>query len=115
MPKLRLRGDWSDTGPEARPERDLTAEGGEAPMSLHATLMHRMTQVLSRMLNDPATRAALNPSIGPQTSPGDRESTTHVFTSTPNVFQPKSPQPIEDEVIYPYQYQQRYTGHRNVR
>lgn len=23
--RLRLRGDWSDTGPDARPERDTTA------------------------------------------------------------------------------------------
>lgn len=62
--RLRLRGDWSDTGPDARPE----SEGGrlngteiaQARPILHTSLMQRMTDVLSRMLNDPATRAALN-------------------------------------------------------
>lgn len=27
--RLRLRGDWSDTGPDARPERDTTATVSE--------------------------------------------------------------------------------------
>lgn len=42
--RLRLRGDWSDTGPDARPERRLA----------------HMTEILSRMLADPRTRANLN-------------------------------------------------------
>ncbi|XP_049786916.1 DDB1- and CUL4-associated factor 6-like isoform X1 [Schistocerca cancellata] len=61
--RLRLRGDWSDTGPDARPEREGGRRGAEvaqARPTLHATLMQRMTDVLSRMLNDPATRAALS-------------------------------------------------------
>ncbi|XP_019761991.2 DDB1- and CUL4-associated factor 6 isoform X1 [Dendroctonus ponderosae] len=60
--RLRLRGDWSDTGPDARPERDVsTSVGiGQARPQLQATLMQRMTDVLSRMLNDPMTRAALS-------------------------------------------------------
>ncbi|KYB29923.1 DDB1- and CUL4-associated factor 6-like protein [Tribolium castaneum] len=60
--KLRLRGDWSDTGPDARPERDTTTTVsiGQARPQLHATLMQRMTDVLSQMLNDPMTRAALS-------------------------------------------------------
>lgn len=32
----------------------------QARPTLHGTLMQRMTDVLSRMLNDPATRAALS-------------------------------------------------------
>lgn len=36
------------------------AEVAQARPTLHATLMQRMTDVLSRMLNDPATRAALS-------------------------------------------------------
>lgn len=34
LPKLRLRGDWSDTGPEARPERDPAAapDGNQEPL-----------------------------------------------------------------------------------
>lgn len=61
--RLRLRGDWSDTGPDARPQNYLLPGGGgasQARPTLHGTLMQRMTDVLSRMLNDPATRAALS-------------------------------------------------------
>ncbi|XP_030764489.1 DDB1- and CUL4-associated factor 6-like [Sitophilus oryzae] len=60
--RLRLRGDWSDTGPDARPERETstTVGIGQARPQLQATLMQRMTDVLSRMLNDPMTRAALS-------------------------------------------------------
>ncbi|XP_034937324.1 DDB1- and CUL4-associated factor 6-like isoform X2 [Chelonus insularis] len=62
--RLRLRGDWSDTGPDARPEREggrrNGAEIAQARPMLHTSLMQRMTDVLSRMLNDPATRAALS-------------------------------------------------------
>ncbi|CAG9773673.1 unnamed protein product [Ceutorhynchus assimilis] len=62
--RLRLRGDWSDTGPDARPERDTTSTFGigigQARPQLPTTLMQRMTDVLSRMLNDPMTRAALS-------------------------------------------------------
>lgn len=81
--RLRLRGDWSDTGPDARPEREggrrsgtgkvhsartfsarngacCSSEIAQARPVLHTSLMQRMTDVLSRMLNDPATRAALS-------------------------------------------------------
>lgn len=60
--RLRLRGDWSDTGPDARPERELSRRGvvGQARPQLQATIMHRMTEVLSRMLADPRTRIGLN-------------------------------------------------------
>ncbi|XP_066594229.1 DDB1- and CUL4-associated factor 6-like isoform X2 [Prorops nasuta] len=62
--RLRLRGDWSDTGPDARPEREGGRRHGlefaQARPVLHNSLMQRMTDVLSRMLNDPVTRAALS-------------------------------------------------------
>ncbi|KAK9506953.1 hypothetical protein O3M35_008795 [Rhynocoris fuscipes] len=59
--RLRLRGDWSDTGPDARPQNEaVTGGNSHARPTLHGTLMQRMTDVLSRMLNDPATRAALS-------------------------------------------------------
>lgn len=38
----------------------MFADAAQARPTLHATLMQRMTDVLSRMLNDPATRAALS-------------------------------------------------------
>ena len=62
--KLRLRGDWSDTGPNSRPEMlservpPSERESG-VDRGLHTTLMQRMTDALSRMLNDPGTRMAM--------------------------------------------------------
>ncbi|CAL4066049.1 unnamed protein product, partial [Meganyctiphanes norvegica] len=61
LKRLRLRGDWSDTGPQALPEsemRNQRGDVGQARPTLHATLMQRMTDVLSRMLNDPGPRPA---------------------------------------------------------
>ncbi|XP_075155468.1 DDB1- and CUL4-associated factor 6-like [Haematobia irritans] len=59
--RLRLRGDWSDTGPDARPERENTGRGevGQVRPQLQANIMNRMTEVISRMLNDPRTRMGL--------------------------------------------------------
>lgn len=51
--KLRLRGDWSDTGPEARPLSEVSAQSRP---QLNSGLMNRMTGLLSRMLNDPRHR-----------------------------------------------------------
>jgi hypothetical protein len=94
MKRLRLRGDWSDTGPNARPEPAAASseEGGVVPEEAAAqdpddivpqqggseerpdhdedgagrrgppvnmNLMQRMTDALSRMLNDPSTRLAM--------------------------------------------------------
>lgn len=60
--RLRLRGDWSDTGPDARPERELgnRVSVGQARPQLQATIMRRMTEVLSRMMADPRTRINLS-------------------------------------------------------
>ena len=68
--RLRLRGDWSDTGPHSRPETEARQgqqqERGESGASERETretyqlsLMQRMTDALSRMLNDPSTRLAM--------------------------------------------------------
>ncbi|XP_071114016.1 DDB1- and CUL4-associated factor 6-like [Haliotis cracherodii] len=48
--RLRLRGDWSDTGPNARPERERIQDetGRQSP---HATLMQRMSEMLTRWLD----------------------------------------------------------------
>ena len=67
--KLRLRGDWSDTGPNSRPETEARqqpsvvgeereSESQQGPAG-QASLMQRMTDALSRMLNDPSTRQAM--------------------------------------------------------
>lgn len=55
--KLRLRGDWSDTGPEARPISEVSAQSRP---QLNSGLMNRMTGLLSRMLNDPRQRQVRN-------------------------------------------------------
>lgn len=55
--KLRLRGDWSDTGPEARPLSEVSAQSRP---QLNSGLMNRMTGLLSRMLNDPRQRHTRN-------------------------------------------------------
>ena len=72
--KLRLRGDWSDTGPHSRPETEARAgqssgsgtsgAGSQSQQergsqdsdreSYQISLMQRMTDALSRMLNDPS-------------------------------------------------------------
>jgi nuclear receptor interaction protein len=54
MKRLRVRGDWSDTGPNARPEseRDQT-EVPNRPRTLHSSLMQRMSDVLTRIFNSP--------------------------------------------------------------
>ena len=56
--RLRLRGDWSDTGPDARPESEMNrrVEIGQVRPQLQSNIMSRMTEVISRMLNDPRTR-----------------------------------------------------------
>ncbi|KAJ9594700.1 hypothetical protein L9F63_014034, partial [Diploptera punctata] len=97
--RLRLRGDWSDTGPDARPEREGGRRGeiAQARPTLHATLMQRMTDVLSRMLNDPATRAALsgggedslegdeNQGVDPQPSTSQStEASSEILQAPPN-------------------------------
>lgn len=56
MKRLRVRGDWSDTGPNARPESERGQETQETlnrPRSLHSNLMQRMSEVLTRIFNAP--------------------------------------------------------------
>ena len=43
MKRLRLRGDWSDTGPEARPGDQSSVEGG--------TLMNRMSRMFTQWID----------------------------------------------------------------
>lgn len=72
--RLRLRGDWSDTGPDARPENDNSGrvESGQFRPQLQANIMSRMTEVISRMLNDPRTRLGLTSHIQDTQQQGQR-------------------------------------------
>ncbi|XP_075870648.1 DDB1- and CUL4-associated factor 6 isoform X3 [Nelusetta ayraudi] len=93
--RLRLRGDWSDTGPRARPESERERDGEQSP---NVSLMQRMSDMLSRWFEEaseaqssrgsrPPTRAravrpegASQPPAGPaggstqEPKPGERPS-----------------------------------------
>lgn len=94
MKKLRLRGDWSDTGPNSRPETEIR-EGAVGPVNaqesdrstVQAQLLQRMTEALSRMLNDPGTRMAmqsLNSGSGESSSSNNSGGPTASETSNSN-------------------------------
>ncbi|XP_069060259.1 DDB1- and CUL4-associated factor 6 isoform X6 [Pleurodeles waltl] len=55
--RLRLRGDWSDTGPRARPESERDREGEQSP---NVSLMQRMSDMLSRWFEDASEVAQSN-------------------------------------------------------
>ncbi|KAG0423058.1 hypothetical protein HPB47_001151, partial [Ixodes persulcatus] len=78
MKRLRVRGDWSDTGPNARPECEMRALGEQQPRSLHASLMQRMSDVLTRMFNSSTTasssRGRAAPSLSSSSSPSPVQS-----------------------------------------
>lgn len=60
MKRLRIRGDWSDTGPNARPEAE--SRESEEPNSSRANIAHAMRNILSRMLNTTQARSRSNAS-----------------------------------------------------
>uniref|UniRef100_A0A147BDM5 Putative nuclear receptor interaction protein n=1 Tax=Ixodes ricinus TaxID=34613 RepID=A0A147BDM5_IXORI len=80
MKRLRVRGDWSDTGPNARPECEMrdAALGEQQPRSLHASLMQRMSDVLTGMFNSSTTasssRGRAAPSLSSSSSPSPVQS-----------------------------------------
>ncbi|XP_066456422.1 DDB1- and CUL4-associated factor 6 isoform X2 [Eleutherodactylus coqui] len=49
LKRLRLRGDWSDTGPRSRPERERERDGDQVT---NASLMQRMSDMLSRWFEE---------------------------------------------------------------
>ncbi|KAF7656462.1 hypothetical protein LDENG_00040990 [Lucifuga dentata] len=61
--RLRLRGDWSDTGPRARPESERERDGEQSP---NVSLMQRMSDMLSRWFEE-ASEARNNRGTRPQT------------------------------------------------
>lgn len=74
MKRLRVRGDWSDTGPNARPEREMRAMGEQQPRSLHASLMQRMSDVLTRMFNTTMSRNRTTLSLSSSSSASSAQS-----------------------------------------
>uniref|UniRef100_A0A1A7Y4L7 Ddb1 and cul4 associated factor 6 n=1 Tax=Iconisemion striatum TaxID=60296 RepID=A0A1A7Y4L7_9TELE len=63
--RLRLRGDWSDTGPRARPESERERDGEQSP---NLSLMQRMSDMLSRWFEE-ASEAQSSRGTRPQTRP----------------------------------------------
>uniref|UniRef100_A0A671P5U4 DDB1- and CUL4-associated factor 6-like n=1 Tax=Sinocyclocheilus anshuiensis TaxID=1608454 RepID=A0A671P5U4_9TELE len=62
--RLRLRGDWSDTGPRARPESERERDGEQSP---NVSLMQRMSDMLSRWFEEASEAQSSRPR--PQTRP----------------------------------------------
>ncbi|KAF8778809.1 DDB1- and CUL4-associated factor 6 like protein [Argiope bruennichi] len=54
MKRLRIRGDWSDTGPNARPEAE--SRDSEEATSSRSSIVRTMTNILTRMLNTSQAR-----------------------------------------------------------
>lgn len=63
--RLRLRGDWSDTGPRARPESERERDGEQSP---NVSLMQRMSDMLSRWFEE-ASEAQSSRGTRPQARP----------------------------------------------
>uniref|UniRef100_A0A672GSA5 Uncharacterized protein n=1 Tax=Salarias fasciatus TaxID=181472 RepID=A0A672GSA5_SALFA len=71
--RLRLRGDWSDTGPRARPESERERDGEQSP---NVSLMQRMSDMLSRWFEE-ASEAQSSRGARPQTRPRGQARSTH--------------------------------------
>uniref|UniRef100_H0WM59 DDB1 and CUL4 associated factor 6 n=1 Tax=Otolemur garnettii TaxID=30611 RepID=H0WM59_OTOGA len=66
--RLRLRGDWSDTGPRARPESERERDGEQSP---NVSLMQRMSDMLSRWFEEASEVAQSNRGRGRSRPRGD--------------------------------------------
>uniref|UniRef100_A0A8C4UND2 DDB1- and CUL4-associated factor 6 n=1 Tax=Falco tinnunculus TaxID=100819 RepID=A0A8C4UND2_FALTI len=82
--RLRLRGDWSDTGPRARPESERERDGEQSP---NVSLMQRMSDMLSRWFEEASEVAQSNRGRGRSRSRGgtnraDAPATNNVPAST---------------------------------
>ncbi|XP_062453158.1 DDB1- and CUL4-associated factor 6 isoform X7 [Rhea pennata] len=82
--RLRLRGDWSDTGPRARPESERERDGEQSP---NVSLMQRMSDMLSRWFEEASEVAQSNRGRGRSRSRGgtnrpDAPATNNVGAST---------------------------------
>ncbi|XP_040517637.1 DDB1- and CUL4-associated factor 6 isoform X7 [Gallus gallus] len=80
--RLRLRGDWSDTGPRARPESERERDGEQSP---NVSLMQRMSDMLSRWFEEASEVAQSNRGRGRSRSRGG---TNRTDASTTNNVPP---------------------------
>uniref|UniRef100_A0A336LFT1 CSON004855 protein n=1 Tax=Culicoides sonorensis TaxID=179676 RepID=A0A336LFT1_CULSO len=125
--RLRLRNDWSDTGPESRPSWEGQETSDPARPS---TVMSRMTEVLSRMLSD-TNRTNFQGNEIPNEHDLDIVNTLQNLTdaSSETNRQPdementnetaETDEKVEDidmkEIPNYSHIKQKYTGHRNSR
>nr|XP_033796934.1 DDB1- and CUL4-associated factor 6 isoform X5 [Geotrypetes seraphini] len=77
--RLRLRGDWSDTGPRARPESERERDGEQSP---NVSLMQRMSDMLSRWFEEASEVAQSNRGRTGSRSRGSTRRTEALATST---------------------------------
>ncbi|XP_042644367.1 DDB1- and CUL4-associated factor 6 isoform X4 [Tyto alba] len=77
--RLRLRGDWSDTGPRARPESERERDGEQSP---NVSLMQRMSDMLSRWFEEASEVAQSNRGRGRSRSRGGTNRTDAPATNT---------------------------------
>ncbi|XP_030327794.1 DDB1- and CUL4-associated factor 6 isoform X3 [Strigops habroptila] len=78
--RLRLRGDWSDTGPRARPESERERDGEQSP---NVSLMQRMSDMLSRWFEEASEVAQSNRGRGRSRSRGGTNRTDAPATNVP--------------------------------
>ncbi|CAL8323078.1 unnamed protein product [Merluccius merluccius] len=104
--RLRLRGDWSDTGPRARPESERERDGEQSP---NVSLMQRMSDMLSRWFEEaseaqgsrggrPQTRprgTAIRPEIGSSTEIDSSGPVAPTVTPTPGPSASERPAEVE--------------------
>ncbi|CAL8267145.1 unnamed protein product [Lota lota] len=91
--RLRLRGDWSDTGPRARPESERERDGEQSP---NVSLMQRMSDMLSRWFEE-ASEAQGNRGGRPQTRPRETPTQGAGTSETPTMCPSTSERPTEVE------------------
>ncbi|XP_075709649.1 DDB1- and CUL4-associated factor 6 isoform X2 [Rhinoderma darwinii] len=82
LKRLRLRGDWSDTGPRSRPESERERDGDQVT---NASLMQRMSDMLSRWFEEASEVAQRG--RGRNQSRGGLQSSTPVSQSTSTEIQ----------------------------
>lgn len=80
--RLRLRGDWSDTGPRARPESERERDGEQSP---NVSLMQRMSDMLSRWFEEASEVAQSNRGRGrPRPRGGTNEPDVSALPTVPS-------------------------------
>ncbi|XP_066117207.1 DDB1- and CUL4-associated factor 6 isoform X10 [Saccopteryx bilineata] len=80
--RLRLRGDWSDTGPRARPESERERDGEQSP---NVSLMQRMSDMLSRWFEEASEVAQSNRGRGrPRPTGGTSQSDASTSPTVPS-------------------------------